>query len=106
MISAISLYSLIANSSPMQGLPWHRVGWKLRVIPNSETAGAEFLPVVRRLKKPNLWVENLSTLIKHLGSRQSAKCGIAHNTLDRQMPHDYSPSLASWYSSAFKSLKV
>lgn len=91
MMSAMSLTSMIANSSPMQGLPRHRVGWTLGVVPYSKTFRADFFSVDAVLKKPDVGVKDIFTPIKHLGSRLAAERRAGHEAIDRQMRHDHSP---------------
>jgi hypothetical protein len=63
--SAISVSSFIASSSPVQRDALHRVGWRLRVIPNRKTLGADFVSVASLFQKLNIGVKNLFSLSEH-----------------------------------------
>jgi hypothetical protein len=63
--SAISVSSFIASSSPVQRDALHRVGWRLRVIPNRKTLGADFCSVASLFQKLNIGVKNLFSLSEH-----------------------------------------
>jgi hypothetical protein len=65
IISAISVSSFIASSSPVQRDALHRVGWRLRVIPNRKTLGADFVSVASLFQKLNIGVKNLFSLSEH-----------------------------------------
>jgi hypothetical protein len=65
IISAISVSSFIASSSPVQRDALHRVGWRLRVIPNRKTLGADFVSVASLFQKLDIGVKNLFSLSEH-----------------------------------------